>query len=165
MKKNNRAARAARFFATMFWRSLPNDDVKFSYLRFWWQRELVTENLSLCLYMKTMRTKQAKVHLAYFVQRDQHGIRELKQSRRRRQHKPHKFAYLTMKNSIFARFARTCLIFWHFEDVFVLSTTWSDLFFRCVDDASKWLQMFNFVHSCPKRWFQFNSRTEHFSQA
>ena len=32
--------------------------------------------------------------------------RELKQSRRRRQQKPHKFAYLTMKNSVFARFAR-----------------------------------------------------------
>ena len=34
------------------------------------------------------------------------GIRELKQPRRRRQQKPHKFAYLTMKNRIFARFAR-----------------------------------------------------------
>ena len=31
--------------------------------------------------------------------------RELKQPRLRRQQKPHKFAYLTMKNSIFARFA------------------------------------------------------------
>ena len=28
----------------------------------------------LCLYMKTIRAKQAKVHFAYFVQRDQHGI-------------------------------------------------------------------------------------------
>ena len=37
--------------------------------------------------------------------------RELKQSRRRRQQKPHKFAYLTMKNSIFARFARAFFIF------------------------------------------------------
>ena len=34
------------------------------------------------------------------------GIRELKQPRRRRQQKPHKFAYLTTKNRIFARFAR-----------------------------------------------------------
>ena len=33
-------------------------------------------------------------------------IRGLKQPRRRRQQKPHKCAYLTMKNSIFARFAR-----------------------------------------------------------
>ena len=37
--------------------------------------------------------------------------RELKQPRRRRQQKPHKFAYLTMKNSIFARFARAFFIF------------------------------------------------------
>ena len=37
--------------------------------------------------------------------------RELKQPRRRRQQEPHKFAYLTMKNSIFARFARAFFIF------------------------------------------------------
>ena len=52
-----------------------------------------------------------------------HGNRELKQPRRRRQQKPHKFAYLTMKNSIFARFARAFFIFLHFVDVLVLSTT------------------------------------------
>ena len=28
----------------------------------------------LSLYMKTIRAKQAKVHFAYLVQRDQHGI-------------------------------------------------------------------------------------------
>ena len=84
--------------------------------------------------------------------------RELKQPRRRRQQKPHKFAYLTMKNRIFARFARAFFIFWHFEDVLVLSTTWNDLFCSCVDDVSIWSQMFNFVLLCPKRWFQFNSR-------
>ena len=33
-------------FGAMFWRSLPNDDVKFSYLRFWRQRELAAVNLS-----------------------------------------------------------------------------------------------------------------------
>ena len=38
-------------------------------------------------------------------------IRELKQPRRRQQQKPLKFAYLTMKNSIFARFARAFFIF------------------------------------------------------
>ena len=38
-------------------------------------------------------------------------IRELKQPRRRRQQKPHKFAYLTMKNSVFASFARAFFIF------------------------------------------------------
>ena len=37
--------------------------------------------------------------------------RELKQPRRRRKQKPHKFAYLTMKNSIFARFARAFFFF------------------------------------------------------
>ena len=40
------------------------------------------------------------------------SIRALKQPRRRRrQQKPHKFAYFTMKNSIFARFARAFFIF------------------------------------------------------
>ena len=85
-------------------------------------------------------------------------ITELKQPRRRRQPKPHKFTYLTMKNSIFARFARAFFIFWHFQDVLVLSTTWNDLFCTCVDDVSRWWQMFNFVCLCHKRWFQFNSR-------
>ena len=91
--------------------------------------------------------------------------RELKQPRRRRQQKPYKFAYLTMKNSIFARFTRSFFIFWHFEDVLVLSTLWNDLFCSGVDDVSVWWQMFNFVLLCPKRWFQFNSRIvrTHFS--
>ena len=41
MKKNNRAARAARFLVQCFdVVRLPNDDVKYSYLRFWRQREL-----------------------------------------------------------------------------------------------------------------------------
>ena len=86
------------------------------------------------------------------------GIRELKKPQRRLQQKSHKFAYLTMKNSIFARFARAFFIFCHFEDVLVLSTTWNDLFCSCVDDVSIWWQMFNFVFLCPKRWLQFNSR-------
>ena len=84
-------------------------------------------------------------------------IRELKQPRRRRQEKPHKFAYLTMKNSIFARFARAFFIFWHFEDVLVLSTTWNDLFCSCLDDVNIWWHMFHFVLLSQKRWFQFNS--------
>ena len=41
--------------------------------------------------------------------------REPKQPRRRRQQKPHKFAYLTMENSIFARFARAFFIFWQLK--------------------------------------------------
>ena len=70
-----------------------------------------------------------------------------------------------MKNRIFARFARAFFIFWHFEDVLVLSTTWNDLFCGCVDDVSIWRQMFNFVFLSRKRWFQFNSRIvrTHFS--
>ena len=70
-----------------------------------------------------------------------------------------------MENSIFARFARAYFIFWQFEDVLVLSTTWNDMFCSCVDDVSIWWQMFNFVFLCPKRLFQFNSRTvrTHFS--
>ena len=97
---------------------------------------------------------------SYFVH-----IRELKQPRRRRQQKPHKFAYLTLKKSIFARFARAFFSFWHFEDVLVLSTTWNDLFCSCVYDVSIRWQMLIFVFLCPKRWFQINSRTvrRHFS--
>ena len=91
-------------------------------------------------------------------------IMELKQPRRRWQQKTHKFAYLTVKNSIFARFARAVFIYWHFEDVLFLSTTWNDLFWSCVDDVSIWWQIFNFVLGS-LRWFQFNSRIvrTHFS--
>ena len=79
-------------FGAMFWRSLPNHDVKFSYLNFWPQRELAPVNLLVFAYtcMKTLRGKQAKVHSAYFVQRDRHGIRELKIWRRQRQRQRHK---------------------------------------------------------------------------
>ena len=49
--------------------------------------------------------------------------RELKQPRRRRQPERHKFAYLTMKNSTFARFARAFFICGHLADVLDLSTT------------------------------------------
>ena len=70
-----------------------------------------------------------------------------------------------MKNRIFARFARAFFIFWHFEDVLVLSTTRNDLFCSCVDDVSIWWQLFNFVLLCLKCWFQFNCTTvrTHFS--
>ena len=49
--------------------------------------------------------------------------RELKQPRRRGQQERHKFAYLTMKNNSFARFARAFFIFGHFADVFLFSMT------------------------------------------
>ena len=81
--------------------------------------------------------------------RNRSNFRELKQPRRRRQQKPHKFAYLTMKNSIFARFARAYFMFWHFANALLLSTTWNDLFRSCVDDVRIWWQMFNFVFSVP----------------
>ena len=46
IRKNNHAACAARFqFAEIFWRSRPNNDVKFSYLWFWRQREPAAVNL------------------------------------------------------------------------------------------------------------------------
>ena len=63
-----------------------------------------------------------------------------------------------MKNSTFARFARAFFIFGHLADVLDLSTTWNDLFCSCPDDVSMWWQMFNFVSSPLKCWFQFNSR-------
>ena len=47
-----------------------------------------------------------------------YDIRELKQTRRRQKREPHKFAYLTMENSIFARFARAYFIFWHLKLTF-----------------------------------------------
>ena len=84
--------------------------------------------------------------------------RELKQPRRRRQQERHKFAYSTMKNNSFTRFARAFFIFGHLADVLDLSTTWNDLFCSCPDDVSMWWQMFNFVSLPLKRWFQFNSR-------
>ena len=85
--------------------------------------------------------------------------RELKQPLRRPQQERYKFAYLTMRNNSFGRFARAFFIFGHLADVLVLSTTWNELFYSCVDDVSIWWQMFNFVFLPPKRWFQFHSRT------
>ena len=54
---------------------------------------------------------------------DNHMETRLKQPRRRPQQERHKFAYLTMKNNSFARFARAFLIFVHFADILVLSST------------------------------------------
>ena len=65
-------------------------------------------------------------------------IREFTQPRRQRQQERHKFAYLTVKNNRFARFARAFFIFGHSADVLVLSTTWNDLFCSCEDDVSTW---------------------------
>ena len=37
-------------------------------------RDHISKSFTLCLYLKTIPTKQAKVRFAYFVQRDQYGI-------------------------------------------------------------------------------------------
>jgi len=59
---------------------------------------------------------ELRYHIEYFYNR------ELQQRRRRRQQERYKFAYLTMKNSSFARFARAFFIFGHLADVLVVST-------------------------------------------
>ena len=145
MWKNNRAARAARFYEQV--------------------RAVLCKTTLGSLSKHDGEGSENVIWKCNFAFLQSIFKRELKQPRRRRQQKPHKFAYLKMKNSIFARFGRAFFIFWHFEDVLVLSTTWNDLFFSCVDDVSIWRQMFNFVSLCPKRLFQFNSRTvkTHFS--
>ena len=63
-------------------------------------------------------------------------IREFTQPRQQWQQERHKFAYLTVKNNRFARFARAFFIFGHSADVLVLSTTWNYLFCSCEDDLS-----------------------------
>ena len=92
--------------------------------------------------------------------------RELKQPRLPRQQKPHKFAYLTMKNiTLFLHALHV-----HFSSyVLVLSTRWNDMFCSCVDNVSMWAyddKCSNVVFLCPKRWFQFNSKIigTHFSR-
>ena len=135
----------------MLWRYLRRQRLRYTWV--------IYPVLSLLISTTGKRVHQLVEHLQASLL-----IRELKQPRRRRQQKTHKFAYLTMKSSIFARFARALsVIFWHFEDVLVLYPTWNDLFCSCVNDVS--ILMFNFVFSCPKRWFQFNSRIvrTHFS--
>ena len=59
-------------FSAMFCRSLPNDDVKFSVLTTTGTPS--SKSFILCLNMKNIRPKQAKVKFAHFVQRAQHGI-------------------------------------------------------------------------------------------
>ena len=77
----------------------------------------------------------------------------LKQPRRRRQQKLHKFAYLTMKSNSFARFARAFFIFLHFVDVLVLFRREMTCF-----AVNVWTTWAYDVLLSQKRWFQFNSR-------
>ena len=67
MRNVNRAPRAARFLVQG---SLANDDVTFLITT----RARSSLSFIFCLCMKTIGAKKAKVHFAYFVQRDQHGI-------------------------------------------------------------------------------------------
>ena len=74
IRKNNRAARAARFlvqFLDLFskWR---RDIFIFDVLTTTQARS--SKSFILSLYMKTIRAKQARVHFGYFVQSDQFGI-------------------------------------------------------------------------------------------
>ena len=68
MKKNNRAARAARFLCAKGQREIFIFEVLTT------TRARSSKSFTLCFYMKTIRPKQAKVRFAFFVQRDQHGI-------------------------------------------------------------------------------------------
>lgn len=54
------------------------------------------------------------------------------------------FAYLTMKTSSFARFARAFSIFVHFALVRVSSTSWNDLFYNSVEVVSTWTKNVQF---------------------
>ena len=75
MKKNNRAARAARFLVQCFdvvCQKRRREIFIFEVLTATGSRS--SKSFLLCLYTKTIRDKQAKEHSAYFVQRDQHGI-------------------------------------------------------------------------------------------
>ena len=66
MRKNNRAARAARFFGQFFDAVCQTTDVIFIFEVLRTTRALSSKSFILCLCMKTIR--------AYFVQLDQLGI-------------------------------------------------------------------------------------------
>ena len=55
-------------FGAIFWRSLPNDDVHeiFTFEVLATTRARSSKSLILCLCMKTIRAKQAKLHFVYF---------------------------------------------------------------------------------------------------
>ena len=74
MKKNNDAARAARFLVQCFDVVCQTTREIFIFEALTTTQARNSKSFLLWLYMKTIRAKQAKVHSAYFVQRDQHGI-------------------------------------------------------------------------------------------
>ena len=75
VRENNRAARAACFLVKFFYVVYQITTWNF---HFWGSDDDASPQQqifhSLPLYMKTIRAKQAKVHVAYFVRRDLHGI-------------------------------------------------------------------------------------------
>ena len=74
MKKNNRAARAARFLVQFLTKSAKRPREIFIFDVRTTMRALSSKSFILSLYMKTIRAKQAKGQFACFIQRDQHGI-------------------------------------------------------------------------------------------
>jgi len=74
VRKNNRTARAARFFCENVWTQSAkqrHENVLFEVLT---TRARSSKSLILCLCMKTIGAKQAKMHLACFAERHQLGI-------------------------------------------------------------------------------------------
>ena len=71
MEKNNRAAHAARFLVQCFDVSAKRRREIFILEVLTTTRARSSKSFTLCLYI---RTKQAKVQFASFVQRDQNGI-------------------------------------------------------------------------------------------
>ena len=62
-------------FGAMFWWSLPHHEVKFfTFEALTTTLARISKSSTLCVYMKSIRAKQAKVlHFVYLVQRDQNG--------------------------------------------------------------------------------------------
>ena len=125
-------------------------------------------NVNICHHMVTSSTQLQ--NRSFHVAQERERLRNVKNETARAKRAKLlffaiKFAYLTKKNSTFARFARAFFVFLHFTDALVLSTTRNDLFCSCVDDVSIWWQMSTFVFLPLKRLFQFNARIvrEHFS--
>ena len=73
IRKNDRAARAARFLM-QFFDLVGQATQTFIFEVLKTTRTHSSKSFILCVYVKTIRAKQAKVYFAYFVHRNQHGI-------------------------------------------------------------------------------------------
>ena len=74
MRKNNRAARAARFLAQSVHVVCQITTRNFIFKVLTTTRARSSTSFTLCLNMKAIRAEQGKVPVAYFTQRDQHEI-------------------------------------------------------------------------------------------